>query len=152
MLSSLPISDQSAWNAPQIESFLLTQNTPMRIAVMDVNDYPMICSVWHQYHENKIYAVAHKNSKLIKKLRQHPHCAFEIAPNEPPYKGVRGQAKCSITEQDCDKKLKTLLDKFLGSGYEQLRHFLSSRSKDERVIELSLQKLTAWDFSERMAS
>ena len=82
MQASLPISEQSAWNAPQVEAFLLSQNTPMRIAVMDNNDYPMICSVWHQYHENKIYAVAHKNSKLVRKLSQHPHCAFEIAPNE----------------------------------------------------------------------
>jgi hypothetical protein len=149
-MSALPITKQSAWNNSEIELFLASQNTPMRIAVEDTELFPMICSVWHLYHDKVIYAVAHKNSKLIKKITAKPHCAFEIAPNEPPYKGVRGQANCIISEHDCSTKLHQLLDRFLGDGYEELRGFLSSRSDDERVIELHIHKITAWDFSKRM--
>jgi hypothetical protein len=149
-MSVLPITKQSAWNHSEIESFLASQNTPMRVAVEDTDKFPMICSVWHLYHEQIIYAVAHKNSKLIKKLHAKPHCAFEIAPNEPPYKGVRGQANCVISDYDCSEKLTLLLDRFLGEGYKQLRGFLSSRTVDERVIELHIHKITAWDFSQRM--
>lgn len=150
MTTSLPITAKSAWNDSEVEDFLLAQKTPMRLAVMDNDNYPMICSVWHQYHENKIYAVSHKNSKLVRKLRDQPHCAFEISSNEPPYKGVRGQADCVITEVECDEKLHILLDKFLGNDYKQLRDFLAARSADERVIELTPKKITAWDFSHRM--
>lgn len=149
--SSMQVSAKSAWNVVQIEDFLHTQKTPMRIAVLDHDDFPMICSVWHQYHEQKIYAVAHKNSKLVKKLTAHPQCAFEIAPNEPPYKGVRGQAVSAVSTLHCEETLNQLLEKFLGQGYQDLRSFLLSRSEDERVIELQLEKITAWDFSQRMS-
>lgn len=151
MTIPLPITDQSAWNVEQIESFLNTQNTPMRVAVIDIDAFPMICSVWHHYHDQKIYAVAHKNSKLVRKLTTTPQCAFEIAPNEPPYKGVRGQAIAAITTENSDDTLTLLANKFLGDGYNELRNFLSSRSKDERVIKLQLNKITAWDFSQRMS-
>ena len=150
-LDTLNATKQSAWDSNEIERFLVAQKTPMRIAVLDHDDFPMICSVWHHYHEQKIYAVAHKNSKLIKKLTAHEQCAFEIAPNEPPYKGVRGQAIAHISSQHCDEKLNHLLEKFLGSGYQQLKNFLQSRSDDERVIELQIKKVTAWDFSQRMS-
>ena len=103
-LGTLNVSKKSAWSSSEIEQFLVAQKTPMRIAVLDHDDFPMICSVWHQYHEHKIYAVTHKNSKLLKKLTVHEQCAFEIAPNEPPYKGVRGQAIAHISSQQSDEK------------------------------------------------
>jgi uncharacterized pyridoxamine 5'-phosphate oxidase family protein len=149
--SSMAVSSKSAWNTAQIEDFLHAQKTPMRIAVLDHDEFPMICSVWHQYHDEKIYAVAHKNSKLIKKLKAHPQCAFEIAPNEPPYKGVRGQAISVVSTFDSEDTLNQLLKKFLGEGYKDLQNFLQARSDDERVIELRLEKVTAWDFSKRMS-
>ncbi|CAH0991221.1 hypothetical protein SIN8267_01323 [Sinobacterium norvegicum] len=141
---------KSDWDLAAIEQFLRVQNTPMRIAVMDSDGFPMICSVWHQYRQGNIYAVAHKNSKLIRKLQQTPQCAFEVALNKPPYKGVRGQAVATIGEQDAASQLDDLLNRFIGDGYDQLRTFLSSRGEDERVITLTLGKITAWDFSGRM--
>jgi hypothetical protein len=144
------VQPKSDWALPEIEQFLIHQNTPMRIAVMDSQGFPMICSVWHQYNDGKIFAVAHKNSKLVKKLRQSPQCAFEIALNQPPYKGVRGQAVATIGEQSAGTQLEALLDRFIGDGYDQLRGFLNKRGEDERLITLTLGKISAWDFSPRM--
>jgi nitroimidazol reductase NimA-like FMN-containing flavoprotein (pyridoxamine 5'-phosphate oxidase superfamily) len=146
----LTVQTNSDWALAEIEQFLMSENIPMRIAVMDADGFPMICSVWHQYQQGKIYAVVHKNSKLIKKLRQSPQCAFEIALNHPPYRGVRGQAVASIDEQDAAGPLDELLNRFVGEGYQQLRTFLRQRSADERVVTLALGKISAWDFSARM--
>lgn len=148
-MTALPVSSQSDWQTGEIENFLKTTTCPMRLAVKDTDDFPMICSLWHHYEGGKILAVTHKDSKLLGKLRLKPQCAFEIANNTPPYKGVRGQATCHISEE-AEKYLPLLMSHFLADKYHGLKAFLSNRIHEERLLTLHLHTITAWDFSGRM--
>ena len=74
----------------------------------------MICSLWFCYHDGIIWAASHKNSFLVKQLRDKPQVAFEVSTNEYPYKGVRGKARVELTTNNADKVLATLKKNELG--------------------------------------
>ncbi len=85
------LSRKSAWNQKQLKEFLVSSKIPMRVSVLD-GDYPLVCSVWFEYLDGKLVIVSHRESKLAKVLVSQRKCGFEIASNNPPYRGVRGKA------------------------------------------------------------
>ena len=124
------LSSKSDWNESQVEAFLNSSRIPIRIAVDD-GDYPLICSVWYQYRDGALCVVSHKSSKLAKLLLARGRCAFEIAPNEPPYQGVRGKAEVSSNPENAESTLRSLIDRYLGDTNQSLAKWLLSRVDDE---------------------
>ncbi len=145
------ISDKSDWNASQMQSFLEDCRVPVRIAVMD-GDYPLICSVWFEHDAGQIVCVSHKDSKLARLLRKEKRCGFEIAPNEPPYRGVRGKAEVIVQTDAVEARLRRLIDRYLGDTNSSLAKWLLGRVEDELAFCLSPVWVTAWDYGERMDS
>lgn len=145
------ISATSSWSSNGIDQFLTESTIPIRIAVQD-NDFPLICSVWFAYDPAKevIYCVSHEKSYLMKLLRKTGRCAFEVAPNEPPYKGVRGKAEVRLLQDDSTELLTSLINRYLGDTSSGLAKWLLSRVSEEVIIEMSPQWITAWDYSARM--
>lgn len=145
------INKKSSWDATGISAFLEEAVIPVRIAVPD-GEYPMICSVWflHDAARGELLCVSHKDSRLIKLLTRHPHCGFEIAPNAPPYKGVRGKADISLDPRQARLTLERLIARYLGDGNQSLANWLLSRADDEIVIRLKPVSITSWDYSNRM--
>lgn len=147
----MKISASSAWDEQGIASFLEGATIPIRIAVQD-GDFPLICSVWFRYDPSRqcIYCVSHKSSYLARLLTEVGRCAFEIAPNEPPYQGVRGKAEVSLHSDSAESMLRELIERYLEDTDSGLAKWLLGRAEDERVIELKPQWITAWDYSNRM--
>ena len=147
----MKISTSSAWDQAGIARFLEGTTIPIRIAVQD-GDFPLICSVWFRYDaaRERILCVSHKASYLVKLLEQVGRCAFEIAPNEPPYRGVRGKAEVSLHANSAESLLHELIERYLDDTDSSLAKWLLGRAEDELVIELEPQWITAWDYSERM--
>lgn len=143
------LSDKSDWNADQIAEFLTQVCIPIRIAVMD-GDYPLICSVWYEYDNDELLLVSHKDSKLSRLLTAQRRCGFEIAPNDPPYHGVRGKADVVIREEGVEVVLKRLIERYLGDSNQSLAEWLLSRVEDEVVYCLRPGWVTAWDYGSRM--
>jgi hypothetical protein len=79
-----------------------------------------------------------------------PRCGFEIATNEPPYCGVRGQGVAAVSAVGAMDLLGNLFDRYLGSRETRLASWLLSRSNDEAKIELDIRWMTSWDYSRRM--
>ena len=143
------LSSKSDWNQNQIDAFLKSSRIPIRIAVDD-GDYPLICSVWYQYRDDTLCIVSHRSSKLAKLLAARGRCAFEIAPNEPPYQGVRGKAQVSSNRENVESTLRSLIDRYLGGTNQSLAKWLLSRVDDELEFVLTPTWVTSWDYGGRM--
>ena len=77
-------------------------------------------------------------------------CAFEIAPNEPPYQGVRGKAQVSSNRENAESTLLSLIDRYLGGTNKSLAKWLLSRVDDELEFVLTPTWVTSWDYGGRM--
>ena len=136
---------------PAIEAFLATAVVPIRISAID-GDFPFICSIWFHFHDDALWCAAHERTKLIQLLRNNPRCAFDVSPNEPPYRGVRGKAIAQLHRNDvAQKTLETLTTRYLDNNNSNLRAWLLSRSHEEYAIQLNPTWITSWDYSDRMA-
>lgn len=145
------MSKTSAWSQETLASYLDTVAIPMRIATYG-EDFPSICSVWFFFDPDRemLLCASHKNSQLVKQLTRNNKCAFEIAPNDPPYKGVRGRGQVTFTQVGVEETLHKLIGRYLGDSNDSLAKWLLDRKQDEYVIELSPSWITSWDYGHRM--
>jgi nitroimidazol reductase NimA-like FMN-containing flavoprotein (pyridoxamine 5'-phosphate oxidase superfamily) len=142
----------SAWSAREIESFLQQAAIPVRLACLAANGAPLICSLWYLYDEGAIWCATQQDARLVTWLRADPRCAFEVAGDDPPYRGVRGQGDAVLSAADGPAVLGRLIDRYLGTRDSGFARWLLSRQDGEVAIRIDPHWLTSWDFSRRMAS
>jgi nitroimidazol reductase NimA-like FMN-containing flavoprotein (pyridoxamine 5'-phosphate oxidase superfamily) len=148
--SAVRVRRQSAWSIEQIEAFLSPCTIPLRIACNAGRGFPSLNSMWFEYSEGSIWCATHASSAILGFLQADPRCAFEVAPNEPPYCGVRGQAKAELTREGAADVLQRLIARYLGDSNPGLSRWLMSRVEDEWVIRLEPIWFSAWDYRARM--
>ncbi len=139
------------WNREEIEQFLAETRYPLRLACVGADGYPRVVSVWFAYADNRLFCVSHRASVLVRLLRGNPRVGFEVAPNQPPYRGVRGQGDATVAEQGGADMLESLLGRYLGGTGSGLADWLLSRSEDELLITVSVRRWFSWDYRNRMA-
>lgn len=146
------LNKSSAWNESEVRSYLTNSTMPMRIAT-STDGYPTLCSVWYLLddQEGDLLCVSHENSQLVTDLMANKKCAFEIAPNDPPYQGVRGKATATLTKDDAGDVLPVLIERYLGNADSGIAKWLLGRIEEEYVIRLEPVRITSWDYSERMS-
>mgnify|MGYP001811685180 FL=1 len=123
----------------------------MRLAANTSSGFPVLLSLWFMPEGDELLAAVHRDARIVNRLRADPRCAFEIAPNEPPYFGVRGQGTASLDTAGASELLERLLVRYLGNTDSKLGRFLLSRADEELVIRLSPNWLGTWDYRERMS-
>lgn len=138
------------WSAEDISGFLSDVRYPLRLACVADDGYPRVVSVWFTYLDGKLYCASHNASHLVALLRASPRVGFEVAPNDPPYYGVRGQGDAVLSEQGGAEMLEQLLGRYLGGHDSPLAKWLLSRSEDEVLITISPRRWFSWDYRERM--
>jgi hypothetical protein len=146
------LNKTSAWSEAEISSFLTATAIPVRIAT-STDSYPTLCSVWYMFDDQNgdLLCVSHQNSQLVTDLKANEKCSFEIAPNEPPYCGVRGKAIVTLSKDNALETLSTLIHRYLGNTDSGLAKWLLGRIDEEYVLRLTPVQLTSWDYSERMS-
>lgn len=132
------------------QDFLETISIPVRLACKTGSGWPMVLSLWFIYHDGALYCATRRGARVVSYLLKNPDCAFEIAADQPPYCGIRGQAVASIEEQRGIEILDLLLAKYLGGRDSSLAQQLIKNSADEVAICLDPVRIFTWDFSERM--
>ena len=85
------------------------------------------------------------------RLGRNPRCGFEVAADQPPYRGVRGYGSARIAAEDGQQTLLHLLDRYLGQENQGLRQWLLQRADDEVAVVLEDLAVSTWDFSGRMS-
>lgn len=146
------LSGKSAWSAERVEEFLLSYRVPLRVAVQTDSGFPLLCSLWFSYHEGKLLCATQKDAALVRHLEVNSACAFELAPNEPPYFGVRGRGRVEMTTEGAQDQLEKLIDRYLGDRESSLAQWLLGRAHEEVRLVIEPVWLTSWDYSERMGA
>lgn len=145
------LSVDSAWPAKDLEDFLTTYKSPLRLAVVSDSGFPLICSLWFAYEEGRLLCATTRQAKVVDCILANPRCGFELAPNEPPYFGVRGRGVATISSDGSMDLLGNLVDRYLGSRETKFAVWLLSRSDDEVTIEIDIRWMTSWDYRKRMS-
>lgn len=133
-----------------MREFLAEARIPMRLAANTDTGFPVVLSLWFSFEGDELFAAVHRDARIAKRLKDDPRCAFEIASDEPPYRGVRGQAMARLEPEGAGELLEGLLDRYLGSTDSSLGRFLLARADEELVVRLRPTWIASWDYTRRM--
>jgi hypothetical protein len=134
-----------------MESFLTDEVIPVRLATTGRTG-AMVQSMWFDYRDGFIWCSTQADSILVRRLRHDPRAGFEVAPDAPPYHGVRGRAITDIVHLGAADVLDRLIDKYLDDPTSNLARWLRSRRTTEVALRLNPLTMHSWDYSARMSS
>ncbi|MCB1842873.1 MAG: pyridoxamine 5'-phosphate oxidase family protein [Halioglobus sp.] len=146
----MSVSIKGPWDQSAVDQYLGDSRYPLRLACVGADGFPRVVSVWYLYIEGELLCVSHRASQLVGLLQRSERVGFEVAPNEPPYCGVRGQGIASLHESGQEKVLPTLLERYLGGTDSSLGQWLLSRLDEEMLIRVRPLRLFSWDYRQRM--
>jgi hypothetical protein len=138
------------WSWERIEFYLQDTVLPVRVACLSKTGWPIVLSLWYLYRDGVLWCASQSQAWVVRRLREDPRCAFEVAPNEPPYCGVRGQARATLEATQGADILRGLIARYLGSKDPELARWLLSRSDQEVAIRIEPVRISTWDYSQRM--
>ncbi|MEM9404815.1 MAG: pyridoxamine 5'-phosphate oxidase family protein [Acidobacteriota bacterium] len=130
--------------------FLSSAVIPVRLSVLKAGGAPALASLWFEPHEDALWCAVQEDAFIARCLGNDPRCAFEVAGDLPPYKGLRGPATGRVEAAEGKDVLARLLDRYLGEGNAELRDWLWSRAESEVALRIVPERITRWDFSARM--
>lgn len=141
---------KGAWDVRRVDLHLEESVVPLRLAIHGATGFPVLVSLWYLYEDRCLWCAVQRDSRVGQLVRRESRCAFEVAPNEPPYYGVRGQGHAHLVPECGSSILRRLMDRYLGDRYTSLRSWLEARAATETAIRIEPVRLTSWDFSQRM--
>lgn len=147
-LEQVPL--KGPWDVTRVANFLDAERSPLRLAVNGREGFPMVCSLWFRYQAGMIWCATHESALINRLLVDDDRVAFEVSVNDPPYYGVRGQARVERSAAAGERELRALLTRYLGGTDSGLARWLLSRAAGEVALALRPVWLTSWDFSARM--
>ena len=134
----------------ETEHYLSEIRIPLRLSCLTASGWPSILSLWYLYREGNLYCATQETAKVVSYLRHDPRCAFEIAADQPPYCGVRGQGMVTLDSQLGPEILQQLLTRYLGSTDSPLARRLLAQSQHEVAIIIQPIKVFTWNYTSRM--
>jgi hypothetical protein len=137
----------------EVMSFLQSKLN-MQLSTIDEKGFPNIHPVWFYYDQKsgKILTGTQKGTRKLANIKNNSgKVYFSIDEESFPYKGVKGRAQASISE-NIERNI-PIIDKinlkYLGTLDHPLAKRLAENAKSgiEVVIELNPKYFSAWDFS-----
>jgi nitroimidazol reductase NimA-like FMN-containing flavoprotein (pyridoxamine 5'-phosphate oxidase superfamily) len=138
------------WNPERVESHLAASRVPLRLACNGRAGHPVLASLWYVAIGDSIWCATQQDSSVARRLATDPRCAFEVAADSVPYKGVRGQATARQVPERGEEILRRLIDRYLENPHSGLANRLLDRVDSEVAIELTPASIFSWDYTERM--
>lgn len=138
------------WSHDQIERFLAETRVPLRLACNRASGYPLLASLWYVPLEGRLWCATQKTASVGSLLARDPRCAFEVADDRPPYRGVRGKALARLDDSRGEEILRLLIARYLGESESRLSSWLLARVESETAIAIEPQSLLSWDYTGRM--
>lgn len=138
------------WSIERIEAHLAETTVPLRLACVETSGHPRVLSLWFEWREGALWCATSRRSRLAAWLAAEPRCGFEVVPDAPPYRGVRGRALAALDPQRGAEVLERLVDRYVGSRDTRLARWLLARSADELAVRLEPLSFASLDFSARM--
>lgn len=138
------------WSRDRAEEFLAETRVPVRIACNGASGFPVLVSLWFVPIGEALWCATQQSASVVSHLRRDGRCAFEVAEEASPYRGVRGQALASLNEDRAEPILRLLIERYLGTSNSKLAGWLLERAENETAIAIEPQTLVSWDYSGRM--
>ena len=139
------------WDASTIEEYLEVTCIPVRLAT-NGSSGPLVQSLWFLPRGVELWCCTQRTSVLARRLSKDDRVGFEIAADDPPYRGVRGTGVARLTDEDVETTLRSLITRYQGSETSSLGAWLLSRIDNEVAIRIEPRTLASWDYSARMKS
>lgn len=134
----------------RVAAFLDASVIPLRLACVAPSGWPIVVSLWFARRGDELVCATQRSSSLVRALGRDPRCAFEVAGEEPPYRGVRGRASVAIEPDDGLATLSELLTRYLGDTESPFARRLLARTTPEVVLRLDPVEVSSWDYARRM--
>jgi len=136
--------------SPDVARYLEGTRIPLRLAAVTESGWPLVLSLWFVLREGSLWCATQRTAKIVRHLEANSRCAFEVAPEQLPYRGVRGRGTVILHRARGKEILEALLNRYLGGTTTPLARRLLSKSETEVAIEIKPVTLFAWDYSNRM--
>ena len=134
----------------QVAAFLDEAVIPLRLACVAPSGWPLVVSLWFVRRGDELVCATQRSSSLVRALEREPRCAFEVAGENPPYRGVRGRARVAIEPDEGLAALAELLTRYVGGTDGAFAQRLLGRTTPEVVLRLDPVEVSSWDYSRRM--
>ena len=148
----MAVKFSGSWREEQVEQFLGDAVVPMRLSCLAKDGFPRVVSLWYQYRDGLLFGATHQSSKLVKLLQNDNRVGFEVAPDTPPYCGIRGQGSTTLSPLGDSELLQQLVQRYVGDNETDFTRWLISRSAEELVITVTPHRIYSWDYRSRMKS
>ena len=100
----------------EIDAFLASSKTPLRLGTTNSKGEPNIHPVWYNYVNNKFYLMSYKNAVKVRNLKHDKTVYFSVDTDAMPNIGVKGKGTAIIVK-DAAKALslsEKIVAKYLG--------------------------------------
>ena len=138
------------WSADQAERFLAESQLPLHLASNGRSGHPLMATLWYLPLDGRLWCATPRAARVAVRLEADPRCAFEVAEDTIPYRGVRGRAVAELYPERGEAILRSLIDRYLDGAGSPLARWLLARTEREVAIALDPVSLSTWDFSARM--
>lgn len=139
------------WDRDRVDEFLADARVPVRIGCRTPADNPWIVSLWFSW-DGAVHCATSADADLVRFLAHDNHVSFEVSTNDPPYKGVRGRGRATVSPDGEKELLRTLLERYLGGVDNPTADRLLRPEREEVRIRIEPERLHTWDYSARMGS
>lgn len=138
------------WSEDVIGRWLRDTAIPLRLATTGSSG-PIVQSLWFLLDGDALWCATQAASTVATRLRRDPRVGWEVSPDAPPYRGVRGRGTVDIVEdsREVESVLRRLIDRYGQSGSD-LEGWLLSRIDSEIALRIGDLTVTSWDYSRRM--
>ena len=142
-------------NAPGMEQsevniFLSTSKTPLRLGTVDSKGEPMIHPVWFDYLNDRLYILSLKDNLKVRNIRGKKRVYFSIDTDAEPHKGVKGKGTAMILA-DIGKAVpisKKMVSKYLDPNTAMAKRIIDGIQKGTEVlVEITPLYFSTWDYS-----
>ena len=143
-------------NAPgmeqsEIDSFLSSSKTPLRLGTVDSKGDPMIHPVWYHYSNGKLYLMSIKENRKVQNIREKKTVYFSVDTDAEPHKGVKGKGTALILT-DVGKSVpltEKMVAKYLGDLNTPMakRMIDGVRNGSTVLVEITPLYFSTWDYS-----
>lgn len=145
------VSIAGPWPARRAAEYLDEANIPIRLATLTSSGWPNVTSLWFVRDGDELLCATQRDAAVARALRRDPRCSFEVAGEEPPYFGLRGQATARVDSAGAGDVLTALIGRYVGDTHSDFARWLLSRAGDEVVLRLAPGRIVSWDYRARMA-
>jgi hypothetical protein len=135
-----------------VNAYLDAIAIPIRLSCVDKSGWPRVFSLWYLRRGGEICCSTQARSLIASALTANPRCAFEVAADHPPYRGVRGRGLARVESQPPEDILSYLIHRYLGDEDSSLARWLLGRRSSEVTIRVVPSHLHSWDYTRRMTS